>query len=195
VYHTIERCDNNEASIVEDYLAYNHRPMIEGGQELPIIEEARPIMKLAKHRLISCLCLGMTLLAGCAGALTGGNTNAGPFASGRGVALGEEFKLQRDEKTSVKQTSLAIELKGVRRTWYVDGKSETVDADVILTLNGKEQRQWISFRDPARIGEFEVKLTAANPFGKNDATLVVHRIEVSFSERPGLCITNFRDGI
>ena len=143
-------------------------------------------MKLAKHRLILCLSLAMTLLAGCAGALTGGdsndalrgNTDGRSPAGGREVPLGEEFKLEKDETVSIKGTNLTVELKSVRRTWYVDGKSETVDADIVLTLNGNQQRQWMSFKSDVKIGEYSVTLTAAYPFGKTNAKLVVRRFAV-----------------
>ncbi|MDT4967276.1 MAG: hypothetical protein QOJ64_2013 [Acidobacteriota bacterium] len=145
--------------------------------------EVSNIMNLSKHGLTVQLAAGILLFAGCTAAKTGGNTNAPganagpqPSAYGREVALDEEFKLEKDETVAVKATKLTVQLEGVRRTWYVDGKSETVDADILLTLDGIEQRQWISFKNGIRIGDFVVKLTAANPFGKSTATLIVHRV-------------------
>lgn len=96
-------------------------------------------------------------------------------AEGREVSLGESFKLTPDEKVRVKDTGLAVELKSVRRTWYVDGKSETADADIIITLDKKEQRQWLGIGKNVTIGDYVVELKGANPFGKTDCTLVVTR--------------------
>jgi dTDP-4-dehydrorhamnose 3,5-epimerase-like enzyme len=96
-------------------------------------------------------------------------------AGGREVALGERFKLNQDEKVRVKDAALTIELKGVRRSWHVDGKSETADADLIITLDGKEQRQWVDIGEKLAAGGYVVELWGADPFGKTGCELIVTR--------------------
>ncbi len=96
-------------------------------------------------------------------------------ADGREVALGERFKLEKDEKVAVKDTALTVQLKGVRRSWHVDGKSETADADLIITLDGKEQRQWVDIGEKAAVGDYVVELWGADPFGKTSCQIVVTR--------------------
>src|SRR5215212_3681460 len=96
--------------------------------------------KLLKTLLLVCLAFGFSHLAGCGAGSIDGKMGKGFEASGREVAQGERFKLEKDERVSVKETEMIVQLKGVRRTWYVDGKSETADADIIITLGGKEQR-------------------------------------------------------
>jgi hypothetical protein len=123
-------------------------------------------MRLQAGPALSSFAVVLSLLAGC---------GSGPKAGGREVALGERFKLSRDEKVWVKDTSLTAELKGVRRTWYVDGKSETAEADIIITLDGKEQRQWMGSGEKVTAGEYVLQLAGANPFGKTDCELVVTR--------------------
>jgi hypothetical protein len=143
-------------------------------------------MKSLKSFAISFFALCLSLLAGCGAgtnngaverglAANGNQGESGPKAVGREVAIGERFKLVRDEKVRVKDTSLTIGLKGVRHTWYVDGKSETVDADFIITSNEKEQRQWIDLGEKVTVGDYVVELLGADPFGKNDSELVVTR--------------------
>jgi hypothetical protein len=70
---------------------------------------------------------------------------------------------------------LMVQLKAVRRTWYVDGKSETAEADVIITLDGKEQRQWMDIGEKVTVGDYVVELQSANPFGKTSCELTVAR--------------------
>lgn len=125
-------------------------------------------LNLSKRHALFFLVLSLSLLAGC-GAV------AGRRAGGREAALGERFKLGRDEKVSVKETPLAIELKSVRRTWHVDGKGETADADLIITLDGREHRQWLKVGEKAEIGDYTVKVWGADPFGKTSADLIVTR--------------------
>jgi hypothetical protein len=132
-------------------------------------------MRSLKTFAISFLALCLSLLAGCGAGTNNGSVERGRKGDGREVAIGESFKLVRDEKIWIKDTPLAIELKGVRHTWYVDGKSETVDADFIITLDKKEQRQWIDLGEKVMIGDYVVELLGADPFGKNDSELVVTR--------------------
>jgi hypothetical protein len=115
----------------------------------------------------SLLAFGLLLLAGCGAASLS--------AGGREAALGESFKLIPNESVSIKETPMTIELKGVRRTWYVDGKSETADADLVIALDGREQRQWLKVGEETNVGDYTVKVWGADPFGKTSATLVVTR--------------------
>jgi len=126
-------------------------------------------LKLLMRLSFSFFFLILSLLVGC-----GARSNPGQ-AEGREVSLGESFKLTPDEKVRVKDTALAVQLKSVRRTWYVDGKSETADADIIITLDNKEQRQWIDIGEKVTAGDYVVELTGADPFGKTDCTLIVTR--------------------
>jgi hypothetical protein len=96
-------------------------------------------------------------------------------ADGREVSLGERFKLSRDEKVWVKDTALTIQLKSVRRSWHVDGKGETSDADLIITLDGKEQRQWVNIGEKVTVGDYVVELWGADPFGKTSCQITVTR--------------------
>jgi hypothetical protein len=94
---------------------------------------------------------------------------------GREVAVGERFKLSREEKVFVKDAALTLQLKSVRRTWYVDGKSETAEAEIIIALDGKEQRRWMGMGEKVEAGDYVVELEAADPFGKTSCELVVMR--------------------
>lgn len=132
------------------------------------------IEPLARLMLIF-LTSGLLLLVACGNAPTG-KMEKGLQANGREVAPGERFKLEKDETVWVKETGVTIQLKGVRRSWHVDGKSESVDADIIITLDGKEQRRWMNLGDEVTTGEYIVRLRGAYPFGKTNATLtVMHR--------------------
>ncbi|HUQ32049.1 MAG TPA: hypothetical protein VM095_08010 [Pyrinomonadaceae bacterium] len=134
--------------------------------------------RLQKRRplcaVFSCVLI-LSLSAGCGTSSNPGQAEGAMKAEGREVSLGESFKLTPGEKVRVKDTGLAVELKSVRRTWYVDGKSETADADIIITLDKKEQRQWLGIGKNVTIGDYVVELKGANPFGKTDCTLVVTR--------------------
>jgi hypothetical protein len=108
------------------------------------------------------LALSLSLLSGCG-------------AGGRKAALGEQFKLTPNESVSIKETPLAVELKGVRRTWYTDGKGETADADLIITLDGEEHQQWLKAGEEKAVGDYNVKVWGADPFGKTSAEIIVTR--------------------
>lgn len=120
-----------------------------------------------RHSLLL-LALSLSLLPGCGAA-------AGLRAGGREAALGEQFKLTPKESVSIKETPLVIELKSVRRTWYVDGKSETAEADLVITLDGREQRQWLKGGEEKAVGDYAVKVWGADPFGKTSSELIVTR--------------------
>ena len=129
--------------------------------------------KLLKTLLLLCFAFGFSHLAGCGAGTFDGKIGKGFEASGREVSQGERFKLEKDEMVSVKDTKMTVQLKGVRRTWYVDGKSETADADIIITLGGKEQRQWIKVGEKITFGDYIIELSGADPFGKTSAGLIV----------------------
>jgi hypothetical protein len=121
-------------------------------------------MRLNPSKLYSLLllALSLSLLPGCG-------------AGGREAALGEQFKLTPNESVSIKGTPLAVELKAVRRTWYVDGKSETAEADLVVTLEGREHKQWLKGGEEKTVGDYTVKVWGADPFGKTSAELIVTR--------------------
>ena len=125
-------------------------------------------LNLSKRHALLLLALSLSLLSGCGAAI-------GRRAGVREAALGERFKLSPDESVWLKETPLAIELKGVRRTWYVDGKGETADADLIMTLEGRERRQWLKVGEKALVGDYTVQVWGADPFGKTSAELIVAR--------------------
>src|SRR5215213_3804917 len=138
-------------------------------------------LNLPNCRALLLLALSLSLFT-CCGASAGGGpqVNANHADDGwppgsREVALGEQFKLLRDERVFVKDTALTVELKGTRRTWYVDGKSETAEADLRITLGGDEKKQWLKVGEETTVGDYTVKLWGADPFGKSSATLIVTR--------------------
>jgi len=122
--------------------------------------------------LLACV---FSLFVGCGATRTDLPLGRELVAQGRTVAIGETFKLEKEESVSIKETNLSIQLKSVRRTWHVNGKSETADADIIITLDGKEQRQWMDIGEKVTVGDYVVKLSAADPFGKTNCQLVVER--------------------
>lgn len=118
---------------------------------------------------------GLLSLAGCALASKTDGAALDGAQGLREVAVGEDFKIETKEKVSVKGTPLTIELKGVKLSWYANGKGEYPEADVVVALNGKEQRQWMKLGETIKSGEYVVKLTGAYPFGKTNAELIVTR--------------------
>ena len=114
--------------------------------------------------------LTLLLLSGC-----GVWTNNGRGQTGREAPLNELFKLSHDEEVFIKGTALSVQLKGVRRTWYVDGKSETAEAEIVITLDDAEQRRWMEIGEKVAAGDYVVELKAANPFGKTSCELSVGR--------------------
>ena len=115
------------------------------------------------------------LYAGCGASATDAPVGGELEVDGRTAAVGETFKLKPEEKVSIRETQFTVQLKGVRRTWYVDGRGETADADLVLTLGGKERRQWIKAGEKATVGDFVVQVWGADPFGKTSADLIVTR--------------------
>ena len=125
-------------------------------------------LNLSKRHSLFFLALVLSLVPGCGAA-------AGLHVGGREAALGERFKLIPNESVSIKETPLAVELKTVRLTMYADSKSETADADLVMTLDGREQRQWLKVGQATQVGDYTVKVWGVDPFGKTSAELIVTR--------------------
>lgn len=117
----------------------------------------------------------LLLLLGCGACANSAQGGRGLTGDGREAPVNEQFKLSRGETVYIKDTALSVQLKSVRRTWYVDGKSETAEADVIITLDSKEQRQWMDIGEKVTVGDYVVELRAADPFGKTSCELTVTR--------------------
>src|SRR4051812_25401341 len=105
-------------------------------------------VKLRKRSAIFFFAVSLAALVGCAAGANNGQTGAlasndNHVAGGREVNIGETFKIGKDEKVSVKETKLVIELKGTKRSWYANGQGEFPEADVLVVGEGKEQRQWM----------------------------------------------------
>jgi hypothetical protein len=101
---------------------------------------------------------------------------SGLNADGKQPALGEEFKILPHEKIAIKETGLTVELDKVVRSWYVNGKSETVSVELTTALDGKEEKQYLDFQKKSvTVGEFQIELLAADPFGKNECKFKVTR--------------------
>jgi hypothetical protein len=138
-------------------------------------------LNFSKRRLLFLLAASLLALTGCgASAGRGLPANANRADDGwppgsREVSLGERFKLLADERVFVRETALTIELKGTRRTWYVDGKSETAEADLRLTLGGEAKRQWVKAGEEVAVGDYNVRAWGVDPFGKSSAELIVTR--------------------
>ncbi len=132
-------------------------------------------LKSLRHLFFPSCAFILLLLSGCGAVTSNGQAERGMKADGREAVLGERFKLEKDEKVSVKDTALTIELKGVRRSWHVDGKGETADADLVITLDGKEQRQWVDIGEKAAVGDYVIDLRGADPFGKTSCQIIVTR--------------------
>ena len=121
------------------------------------------------------LIFSLVLQSACAA--TGG-ANSGLKADGKQPALGEEFKILPHEKVSIRETGLAIQLDKVVRSWYVNGQGERVSVEFTTSLDGKEEKQYLDFaKNAVTVGEFEIKLLAADPFGKNECKFKVTRRE------------------
>ena len=132
-------------------------------------------LKSLMHTSFPSFAFILVLLSGCGAGTNNGPVEKGLKVDGREVAIGERFKLSPNETVSVKDTALTVQLKSVRRTWHVDRKSETADADIIITLDKKEQRQWIGIGEKVAIGDYVVELRGADPFGKTSCAIVVTR--------------------
>lgn len=131
--------------------------------------------RLHQRRAFIAFALLPVFLSGCGALTDNGQGGKALKVDGREVAVGERFKLSREEKVFVKDVALTIQLKSVRRTWYVDGKSETAEADIIIAMDGKEQRRWMGMGEKAEVGDYVVELEAADPFGKTSCEMIVTR--------------------
>jgi hypothetical protein len=96
----------------------------------------------------------------------------------RRVNVGEEFILKPGEKVSVKGADLSIRLKEVGHQWYVDRRADSPYVELILSDVGASGQK-LTLSDTQAVGQYNIKLVAANPFGDNggpDCKLVVtHR--------------------
>jgi hypothetical protein len=128
--------------------------------------------------------LGLSLLIGCGAGATNGrmgrdltaNLNqaeSGKKVGGREVAIGEHFTLNPDEKVSVKDTGLSLQLKTVRRVYLANGAGEYGDAEIIMTLDATEQTQWMKPGDKITVGDYVVVVLWANPFDKTSVGLTI----------------------
>src|ERR1051326_7376363 len=128
--------------------------------------------------------LGLSLLMGCGVGATNrqmgkdltANLNqaeSGKKADSREVAIGEHFTLNPDEKISIKDTGLALQLKSIRLSVLANGQGEYGDAEIITTLNAKEQTQRMKPGDKITVGDYVVVLLWANPFDKTSVGLTI----------------------
>jgi hypothetical protein len=96
----------------------------------------------------------------------------------RRVKLGEEFTLKPGEKVSVAGADLSIRLKEVGHQWYVDRRAESPYVELELSDVGAAGQK-LTLSDIKTVGEFNIRLVAANPFRDNggpDCKLIVtHR--------------------
>lgn len=95
----------------------------------------------------------------------------------RRVRVGEEFTLKPGEKVSVRGADLAIRLKAVGHQWYVDRRADSPYVELELSDVGAFGQN-VTLSDTKTIGEYNIKLIAANPFRDNggpDCKLIVSR--------------------
>lgn len=131
-----------------------------------------------RHLVALLLALALAVQLACAMNMGKGGMKASPEANGRQAALGEEFKLLPHEWVAIENAGLNIRVDKVLRSWYTDGRSETVSVEFTTTLNDKEEKQYLDFeKKTAAVGEFDVELLAADPFGKNECRFKVTRRE------------------
>ena len=93
----------------------------------------------------------------------------------RRVKVEEEFTLRPGEEIVIAGTDLAIQLKGVGHQWYVDRRADSPYAELIVTGGGASARP-LTLSESTIVGEYSVKLVAANPFRDNggpDCKLIV----------------------
>jgi hypothetical protein len=95
----------------------------------------------------------------------------------RRVKVGEEFTLKPGEKVSVRGADLTIRLKAVGHQWYVDRRADSPYVELELSDVGAFGKN-VTLSDTMDVGEYNIKLVAANPFTNNggpDCKLVVRR--------------------
>ena len=95
----------------------------------------------------------------------------------RRVKVGEEFTLKPGEKISVRGADLTIKLKSVGHQWHVDGRADSPFVELVLSDVGASGHN-VTLSDTTTVGEYNIKLVAANPFRDNsgpDCKLVVTR--------------------
>jgi hypothetical protein len=86
--------------------------------------------------------------------------------SSRTVKVGEEFTLRTGDKVVIADTDLAIQLKGVGNRWYTDRRSHSPYAELIVSGGGAAERR-LTLNKTATLGDYTLKLVAANPFRHN----------------------------
>jgi hypothetical protein len=97
--------------------------------------------------------------------------------SSRTVKVGEEFTLHPGEKVVIADTDLTIKLKVVGNRWYSDRRAHSPYAELIVSGGGAAERP-LTLSKTATVGDYVLKLVAANPFRHNggpDCKLVVTR--------------------
>ena len=95
----------------------------------------------------------------------------------RRVKIAEEFTLRPTEEVVVSGSGLTIQLKGVGHQWYVDQRADSPYAELIVTGGGASARR-ITLGESITVGDYAIKLVAANPFRDNggpDCKLIVTR--------------------
>ena len=95
----------------------------------------------------------------------------------RRVKVGEEFTLKPGERVSVVEADLAIKLKSVGHQWYVDRRADSPYVELELSDVGASGHK-LTLSDTQTVGEYNIKLIAANPFHDNggpDCKLMVTR--------------------
>ena len=95
----------------------------------------------------------------------------------RRVKVGEEFTLKPGEKVSVRGADIAIRLKAVGHQWYVDRRADSPYVELELSDVGAFGKN-VTLSDTMVVGEYNIKLMAANPFRDNggpDCKLIVTR--------------------
>jgi len=95
----------------------------------------------------------------------------------RRVKIGEEFTLKPGEKVSVSGADLTIRLKEVGHQWYVDRRADSPYVELELSDVGASGHR-LSLSDTETVGDYTIKLVAANPFRDNggpDCKLMVTR--------------------
>ena len=94
---------------------------------------------------------------------------------GASVKIGEEFTLKPKESVSLSDAGIKITLNQVGREWLANNGGERPYCEISIAYNGNETKASVRFRSPVTIGDYEVKLVKANPFGNTDATFVVNK--------------------
>jgi hypothetical protein len=120
--------------------------------------------KLSAGKWLAVLALALLFLGNCG-------------VMSRRVKAGEEFTLKPGERVSVKGADLSIKLKAVGHQWYVDRRADSPYVELTLSDVGAFGHD-VTLSDTTTVGDYNIKLVAANPFGNNggpDCKLIVTR--------------------